>query len=179
MAANSTKYHVRDLDEASDPEVHAVVRWCLETVLATVPEFDNSPEKARAVLPNFTFGQMLTMVREDFGRPTHRFLVAVDEVDRLVGHSMISRKLDEDGLRFGYLFTWFVLPEHRRRGAGSRLLAEAVKWLQGEGCEYLLAHTHASNKPARAFFERNGFGEVARQETPWKSVTLRRDTLGA
>ena len=152
-----------------------MVRWCIETVLATVPEFEGSPEKARAAIPNLTHADMKAMIQADFARPTHRFLVAVDASDRLVGHSMISCKRDDEGLRFGYFFTRYVEPAHRRQGVGSRLLAEALTWFDEQGWDYLLAHTHATNDAARGLFERHGFRVIDRQETPWPSLTLRRD----
>ena len=88
----------------------------MRTVLSTIPELENSPDKARAVLPNFTFDQMKAMFRADLLRPTHRFLVAVDADGRLVGHSMNSRKQTPEGETFGYFFSRFVLPEHLNSG---------------------------------------------------------------
>lgn len=175
MPTDSVSYSVRDLDQASEEEFDTVVRWCMETVLSTIPEFEGCIDKARAALPNFSFEQMGRMIRKDFGRPTHRFLVAVDGASRLVGHSMISVKRDSEGLRFGYFFTRYVVPEHRRRGIATRLLKAAVAWFDMQGWDYLLAHTHASNSPARALFERNGFRLVDRSDTPWEAVTFRRD----
>ena len=172
-------YRIRDLDQASEAELDTVVRWCMETVLATIPEFEGSSEKTRAALPNFTFEQMKAMVRGDFTRPTHRFLVAVDAANHLVGHSMISRKVDAEGLRFGHFFSRYVLPEHRRKGLGGRLLQEALRWFDAQGWDYLVAHTHATNKPAQALFARAGFRVVERQERPWPSFTLRRDAPSA
>jgi ribosomal protein S18 acetylase RimI-like enzyme len=168
-------YRIRELDESSDAELDTVTRWCMETVLATIPEFENSAEKARTYLPNFTFEQMRDMIRADFPRPTHHFLVAVAQDDRLVGHSMISRKQTPDGERFGYFFTRFVLPEHRRQGLGGRLMAQALAWFQDYDWSFLLAHTHPTNQALQGLFASHGFQVVKRSEKPWPSLTLRLD----
>ena len=47
-------YRIRELDERSEAELDTVVRWCMETVLATIPEFEGSHEKARAALAKMT-----------------------------------------------------------------------------------------------------------------------------
>jgi ribosomal protein S18 acetylase RimI-like enzyme len=169
-------YRIRDLDESSDLEVETVTRWCMETVLSTIPEFEGSPEKAQAALPNFTFDQMIAMIRADFPKPTHRFLVIENEDDgALVAHSMISRKLSPDGEAYGSFFSRFVLPAHRRRGLGGRLMTEAMAWFEGGELSYLLAHTHATNKALQGLFMAHGFRVVARSQTPWPTLTLRMD----
>lgn len=168
-------YRIRDLDPTCDEELATVTRWSMRTVLSTIPELENSPDKARAVLPNFTFDQMMAMFRADLVRPTHRFLVAVDAEGGLVGHSMIFRKQTPEGETFGYFFTRFVLPEHRRRGLGSRLMAEAMAWFAEDEPAFLLAHTHATNTPLQRLFAAHGFQVVARSEEPWPHLTLRRE----
>lgn len=169
-------YAIRDLNQESETEIDTVSRWCIETVLDTIPEFERSHERARAALPNFTFEQMRDMIRADFERTTHRFLVAVDDEDRLVGHSMVSRKVDDGGRRFGYFFTRYVDPDHRRQGVGSALLSTALAWFDEQRWDYLLAQTHAMNDAARTLFERRGFMVVERQTEPWPALTLRLDS---
>ena len=169
------EYRIRDLDERSDSEVATVTRWCMQTVLSTIPEFENSEEKARSFLPNFSFDQMNAMFRADLLRPTHRFLVAVDLDGQLVGHSMISRKRTPEGEKFGYFFSRYVLPEHRRRGVGAQLMVEATSWFAEYEPAFLLAHTHATNAPLQRLFAAYGFREVQRTETPWPHITLRMD----
>ncbi|MDJ0974220.1 MAG: GNAT family N-acetyltransferase [Planctomycetota bacterium] len=168
-------YLVRDLDPDTEHELDTVTRWSMETVLETIPEFSGSEAVARSVLPNFSFDEMRAMFEADLERPSHRFLVVEHDAHGLVGHSMISRKRDAEGLRFGYFFTRFVLPAHRRKGLGSRLLGEALRWFDEEGWDYLLAHTHAANEALQALFARHGFTIVERTEKPWAAVTLRRD----
>jgi ribosomal protein S18 acetylase RimI-like enzyme len=170
-----TAYRIRDLDPTSESEVDTVTRMCMTTVLDTVPEFEHDEERARRSLPNFTFERMRDMIRADLSRPTHRFLVAIDADGRVVGHSMISRKTTPEGRRFGYFFSRYVEPEHRKKGVAARLLEEALAWFGGYDWDYLLAHTHSSNEPLRRLFERHGFRVAERHDEPWPSLTLRLD----
>lgn len=169
------EYRVRVLDPANEAEIDTVTRMCMATVLDTIPEFEHDEERARKALPNFTFGQMREMIRADLPKPTHRFLVATDPSGRVVGHSMISRKVDPAGQRYGYFFSRYVAPPHRRRGISARLMQEALAWFDGYDWDYLLAHTHASNTPLQGLFARFGFRVVERCDTPWSSLTLRLD----
>jgi ribosomal protein S18 acetylase RimI-like enzyme len=168
-------YRIRDLDPTNESEVDTVVRMCMTTVLDTIPEFEHDEERARRSLPNFTFARMRDMIRADLSRPTHRFLVAVDADGRVVGHSMISRKVTPEGRRFGYFFSRYVEPEHRKKGVAGGLMEEALVWFRGYDWDYLLAHTHSSNEPLRRLFERHGFRVAERRDEPWPSLTLRLD----
>lgn len=147
----------------------------MTTVLDAIPEFEHDEERARSALPNFTFGQMREMIRADLSKPTHRFLVATDGSGRIVGHSMISRKVTAGGRRYGYFFSRYVEPPHRRRGVASMLMDEAMAWFDGYDWDYLLAHTHSSNEPLQLLFQGYGFRVVERHEKPWPSLTLRLD----
>ncbi len=179
-ARSPAPYRIRDLDQASEAELDAVTRMCMATVLDTIPEFERDEERARRFLPNFTFDRMRDMIRADFPKATHRFLVAVDAGGTVVGHSMFSRKVTPEGRRYGYFFSRYVAPEHRRRGIAARLMEEAMAWFDGYDWDWLLAHTHASNEPLRRLFERHAFRVVERHDEPWPSLTLRldRDHLG-
>ncbi len=168
-------YRIRDLNQASESEIDTVTRMCMATVLDTIPEFEHDEERARESLPNFTFALMREMIRADFPKPTHRFLVAVDVHGKVVGHSMISRKVTPEGQRYGHFFSRYVDPEHRRRGVASRLMEEAMAWFGSYEWDYLLAHTHSTNEPLRRLFERHGFRVVERHDEPWPSLTLRLD----
>ena len=84
--------------------------------------------KAKSVLPSFSFEDMRAMFRANFLRPTHRFLVALDAEDRLVGHSMVSRKKNPEGERFGSFLSRYVLPAHRQRGLGGSDRPPSHSW---------------------------------------------------
>lgn len=165
---------IRDLDPESDAELDVVTRMCRRTVLETIPELEGSEDKAQAVSGNFSYAQMNDMIRACSRNPAHRLLVAVEESGRIVGHSMISQKVDSEGRRYGYFFSRFVEPSHRRRGIATRLLAEALAWFEASDVEYLRAETHATNHALQALMLGAGFRVAERHDAPWPYLVLRK-----
>ena len=58
---------------------------------------------------------------------------------------------------WGEIVSLYLLPQHWRRGIGTRLLRGAVEALHGLGYEKLYLWVLEENQAARAFYERNGF----------------------
>jgi len=166
--------HIRDLDPTSPSELDTVTRWAMAAPLESIPELEGRTERALAQWPNFTFDRMRAMFVECLPKPTHRFLVAEDPGRRLVGHSMVFHKLDNEGRRYGYFFTRYVLPEHRRRGVASALMEDALMWFRGKDLSYLQAHTHATNVVLQRLYAQHGFSVVGQRKEPWPVVELRR-----
>ncbi|MGE0191452.1 MAG: N-acetyltransferase family protein [Planctomycetota bacterium] len=167
-------FRIRELKPTSPSELDTVTRWAMATPLESIPELEGSAALALAQWPNFTFGRMRAMFAESLPKPSHRFLVAEGPDGQLVGHSMIFHKVDDDGRPYGYFFTRYVLPAHRRLGAASALMAEALAWFGHLDLAYLQAHTHATNVALQRLYARHGFSIVGGQAEPWPTVELRR-----
>ena len=58
-----------------------------------------------------------------------------------------------------------VLPEHRGRGVGRRLLEEIERRARARGSSKLTLEVHATNEAAMRLYRRFGFG-------PWDAPTL-------
>ena len=91
------------------------------------------------------------------------FWMALND-DQVVGTiALISFSSHEAALR-----KMFVKKDFRGKGAGTaqRLLGELLQWARGKSIDeiYLgtLSHMHAAHR----FYERNGFGEIGKQELP-------------
>ena len=65
-----------------------------------------------------------------------------------VEHQGLMAEIDE----------FFVRPEARGRGVGARMLAAAEAALAARGCVRLQLQLSETNEPARAFYERRGYG---------------------
>ncbi len=157
-------YEVRPIEPGSDAVIDAVVRMTMETVLTTIPEFEGSAKKAQATFANFTFPAMREMIVADFPKPTHGAAVAEATGGGVVGHVLFSRKIDPIGDLYGYIFSMWVEPEHRRRGVGTALLSAAVDALQ---TGYVRAETHASNEAFRQLARSLGFSVAERKQVHW------------
>ncbi|MEP6477182.1 MAG: GNAT family N-acetyltransferase [Actinomycetota bacterium] len=56
-----------------------------------------------------------------------------------------------------------VPTESRRRGLGSALFDELVRWAGGQGCDALLTHVEVGDQESIGFAERRGFTEIGRE----------------
>ncbi len=139
------------------PELLWMARKAIETVIATVPEFEGRAERAISVFPNLTEPAMMAMFRSAVEDPSFYFLIARDEGAAPIGHSIFSMKTDSAGKRYGSFFTRYVVAEHRREGVASRMLEIAERWLSEEGAEYLSAQTHVTNSALQGLFRSKGY----------------------
>ncbi len=75
---------------------------------------------------------------------------------KIVGFVVVDR--DRQGQ--GHVITIDVLPEGRRSGLGSRLMAAAEERLRTLGCSVVILETAVDNAAALAFYKRHGYTVV-------------------
>jgi len=68
--------------------------------------------------------------------------------------------VDRDREGQGHVITIDVLPEARRSGLGSRLMAAAEERLRALGCSVVFLETAVDNAAALAFYKRHGYSIV-------------------
>lgn len=151
-------YFVREhIPEHSD-EMDIIVQRCMETVLETIPEFQGKTELAQQVFSNFTFEQMKGMISGNVGHPNHQILVSEDKhTKEVVGHFIFSIKQDSEHQMYGFCYSCYIHPKHRRRGIAQRLLTEAESWWRERGAMYAVASTHTTNIKLQNLFLKNGY----------------------
>ena len=90
----------------------------------------------------------------------HASLVAVHGT-RVVGHLNVAR---EEGPMTRHVASlgMAVAPEWRRRGVGSALLAECIRWARETGVEKLVLTVYPHNEGALALYRKLGFKEEGR-----------------
>ena len=160
---------IRRLDFDNDEEVYVAASFSMLTLLESLPEARRKPDS----VPNFSIEEMAKMYRGGRHHPDHRYYVAEAEGGLIVGHAIALMRTEEDGTRYGYSYTRYILPTHRRQGLARRLLREAKGWWRSQGAAHVLAHTHTSNAPLLALFESEGFSVVERRDGRWPSLQLR------
>ena len=154
----------------SEDDVATMASLSILTILETLPEARRDP----SIVPGFSHEDMASMYLKGLSNPDHRYLLATHEEALVVGHGIYLLRRDEAGARYGYLYTRYVLPAHRRRGLGGRLLDRALDWFDEMNAQWAEAHTHPSNSPLQALFASRGFEQGPVQEGRWPSVLLRR-----
>ena len=125
--------HIRRLELSDVEGVLAIQRNCAEIAQWTTADYE-------CVARGETAGWVAESEEEIAG-----FLVA-----RLLVH-------EAEILNFG------VRTDVRRRGMGSRLLAQVIDWSKIHRVERVLLEVRASNSAALSFYEHHGFGIVGRR----------------
>jgi len=59
--------------------------------------------------------------------------------------------------RKGHVSNLFILPEHRSKGIGNKLVEEALTWLKKNDVGYVSLEIHLENKKAIDFYSKLGF----------------------
>ncbi|MDR1621916.1 MAG: GNAT family N-acetyltransferase [Synergistaceae bacterium] len=80
--------------------------------------------------------------------------------DKLLGYAVLG-----DEKRNGLLMNLVVVPEHRRRGFGTQLVAAAAECANDMGFSMLVLRVRASNFAARALYGSLGFRTDATRES--------------
>jgi putative acetyltransferase len=91
---------------------------------------------------------------------TGAHLVALED-GRVVG-SISIRRDDHPATHHVATFGMFVVSSHRRRGVGSALLSEAIRWARSYGIERIELTVYPHNDAAIALYGRFGFVEEGR-----------------
>ena len=154
----------------SEDDIAITASFSILTIFETIPEARINP----SIVPGFTHQEMAAMYQKGLDNPDHRQLVATNEEGLLVGHCIYLLRRNEAGVKYGYLYTRYVLPAHRGRGLGGRMLDRALAWFEEMNAEWAEAHTHPSNTPLQNLFASRGFEKGQVMEGQWSYVLLRK-----
>jgi ribosomal-protein-alanine N-acetyltransferase len=84
------------------------------------------------------------------------FTLVAEHDGKIIGFVVVDRNRQNEG----HVITIDVLPEARRAGLGSRLMAVAEEHLRALGCSMVLLETAVDNAAAIAFYKRSGYTVV-------------------
>ncbi len=116
--------------------------------------------------------QVLEIERASFPTPWPRDHFLFEMHQHRFAHNVV---LERDGEVWGYACVWFVyeelrinniaiLPSHRDRGLGSRLLRWLLDAGRRRGCRRATLEVRPSNVPALRLYRRHGFRAVGRRK---------------
>lgn len=77
--------------------------------------------------------------------------------DRVVGFGFLRPYRNTEAFRHTAEITYFILPEHTRKGLGKRLLNVLEREADKMGITTLLANISSLNKQSLKFHKKNGF----------------------
>lgn len=172
------KVRIRELNLSNLQEVDLIVGRYMETVLESTPELNHDPNMAREVLPDFTYSQAKEIIVGHHSDGENRILVATDLNGELMGHSIFKLKThNEDHRKFGFFFSRYVSPEHRRFGIASALLSSAELWLKQMGASYALAYCHVKNHKIQNLFKKHAYQIEGPKMGRWPFYELKKALL--
>jgi ribosomal-protein-alanine N-acetyltransferase len=90
--------------------------------------------------------------RHELTQNKNAHYVVAREGEQIVGYAGLWLSLDE-----AHITTFAVLPEHRRRKIGERMLVSLFERAERLGAEWLTLEVRASNLPAQRLYEKYGF----------------------
>jgi len=133
--------------------------------------------------------QIVTLEERCFANPWSRYVFEAALISPLV-YTLVQRNNDEV---LGYLMAFgqgpgieigniAVAPEHRRRGLGHQLMAEALRVAKEEGRRFAGLSVRESSAGAIALYESFGFEQVGvspgyYQSPPEDALLMRKDPL--
>ena len=165
-------YTIRALDPDSERELSTITCFSQMTIWESRPELRVDPRD----LPGYGWPETLQRYRVGCRSPDQRYLVAVDPDGNLVGTSIVVIRTDLRNARFGYFWSRYVLPAHRRHGLARQFLGDSMSWFRSRGAGYAEVHIHVENKALRSLFEKRGFKVVDRgNDTRWSWLVMRAD----
>jgi phosphinothricin acetyltransferase len=89
-------------------------------------------------------------------------LVVKDDCGEVVGFAFLHPYHSASSLRRAAEITYFILPEHTRKGLGTAILERFVAQAPGLGVDTILASISSRNEGSIRFHRKNGFHECGR-----------------
>ena len=109
----------------------------------------------------WTAAQLQNMMED----PRAAFFVLVDG-GTVAGYTAFSTVLDE-----GYIANVAVSPDYRRRGLGDALVSAMTEEARRRELSFLTLEVRESNAPARALYEKHGYGIVGIRKNYYEKPT--------
>ena len=103
--------------------------------------------------------------KEEFSSPTRHFVVAVDEVQSIVGYAGVFAP----GAAEADILTVGVVPEHRGKGIAKALMALITDWAKMQRSTAMMLEVKVDNPEAIGLYESLGYSKL----------NIRKDYFGA
>ncbi len=138
--------HVKDDDRNA---VVGIFNYFVENSFAAYPDKKVGPE-IFDLLKNMSCGGV--------------FYVAESPAKEVIGFALLRHHQIAEAFKKAGEITYFILPEHERRGLGARLMDTIVTDARAAGVETLLANISSLNEVSLNFHHKHGFKECGRFE---------------
>ena len=103
--------------------------------------------------------------KEEFSSPTRHFVVALDEVQSIIGYAGVFAP----GAAEADILTVGVVPSHRGKGIAKALMALITDWADTQGSTAMMLEVKVDNTDAIGLYESLGYSKL----------NIRKDYFGA
>jgi ribosomal-protein-alanine N-acetyltransferase len=94
--------------------------------------------------------------REEFSSPIRHFVVAVDELESIIGYAGVFAP----GAAEADILTVGVVPEHRGKGVAKALMALITDWAKAQGTTAMMLEVKTDNLEAIGLYESLGYSKL-------------------
>lgn len=136
------EYSLEPMREEHRRQVIGIFNYFIENTFAAYPE---------APLSESVFDQFLAISRR------YPAAVVKDQARNIVGFAFLQPYHPADSFRKTALATYFILPEHTRKGIGAKILEAFIKEARIKGLEHILVNISSLNPGSIEFHRKNGF----------------------
>lgn len=143
---SSSDYHFRKVEEGDADRIAAIFNYFVENSYAAY--------ETVKVESDFLF-----KLRSP--SPDHPFYV-IEKDTEIVGFGLVRKHRKGEAFKHVAEISYFVLPEHTKKGLGTRLLETLEREVERKGIKTLLANISSLNSQSLAFHEKNGFETCGR-----------------
>jgi phosphinothricin acetyltransferase len=140
-------YHIRKVKESDRNAVVDIFNYFVENSFAAYPDKPIGYE----------FFDILKGMSRDAV-----FYVIEDNDRKVIGFGLLRQHQHTEAFKQSAELTYFILPEHNRRGTGTRLLGILEDEAGKMGVKTLLANISSLNEQSLNFHRKNGFSECGR-----------------
>ena len=115
--------------------------------------------------PRHTLAELEAELIEIQADPLQPVFVAANPTGGLCGMIEVSIHKEAEGCasnRIGYIEGWYVEPEFRKQGIGSKLVQAAEAWARSQGCIEMASDTTLAYPLSPNAHEKLGYKEVQR-----------------
>jgi L-amino acid N-acyltransferase YncA len=136
------EYALEPMKEEHRRPVMDIFNYFIESTFAAYPE---------APLSEGVFDQFLAVSRR------YPAVVVKDQGKVIVGFAFLQPYHPADSFRKTVVATYFILPEHTRKGVGVKILDAFIREARKKGLENILVNISSLNPGSIEFHRKNGF----------------------
>ncbi len=143
------KYSIGPMGDEHRQQVIAIYNYFIERTFAAYP---------RTSVDDSMFDRFLALTHD------YPALVVKNQDSRVVGFAFLQAYHPADSFQKTAVATYFILPEHTRKGIGSLILKRLIKGARKRDISVILANISSLNPESIEFHRKNGFIECGRFE---------------